>query len=88
MKYMMWYWGYPYMGFWGWIIPVLFWVVIIAIFASIMRGGHGRRWHHYYENGRGGRSEGRDPLDILKERYAKGDISEEQYARMRKEIEK
>lgn len=86
----MWYWGYPYMGgFWGWIMPVLFWVVIIAIFVSIMRGGRYRRWHHYYNGGGSGHGEpGRNPLDILKERYAKGDINDEQYAKMKKEIEK
>ncbi|HKI97829.1 MAG TPA: SHOCT domain-containing protein [bacterium] len=65
------------MGF-GWIVPLV--VIGLAVWAVIVisrsRGGGG---------GGGGSS---DPaLDILKERYAKGELDDETFQRMRKELE-
>lgn len=86
---MMWYWGYPsHMGFFGGILSVLLWVLVIFVVVSLVRssryGRCGWRW-----NGRNfGQTDSKTPLDILKERYAKGEINEEQLAKMKKELEK
>jgi putative membrane protein len=68
-----WGWG---MGL-GWIFMALFWVLIIfgivALAKWIISGGG---W---------GRS-GKGPLEILQERYARGEITREQYEQMRHDL--
>lgn len=63
-------WGHP---FFGWLMMIFFWVVPIIIIAWIMHG----RWHN-------------DPkgkaLDILKERYAKGEINKEEFETEKKDL--
>lgn len=73
-----WGWG---MGF-GWIFMILFWALIILGIVALARwlfsaGGFG--------GGSGGSSKA--PLEILKERYARGEINREQYEQMRRELE-
>ncbi len=67
-------WG---MGF-GWIFMILFWVLVILgifyIFQSVARGA-----------GKPGRE---DPLGILKRRYAKGEISRDEFERMKEDLKK
>jgi uncharacterized membrane protein len=41
----------------------------------------------YYEDHSDGRSQGGRAIEILKERFAKGEITKEQFLKMRKEIE-
>ena len=73
-------WGGWGMGF-GWIFMILFWALVILGILALARwlfspGGSG---------GSGG--SGRAPLDILKERYARGEINREQYEQMRRDLE-
>ena len=61
------------MGGVGWIAMLLFWIVIIAGTVLLVRylpAGHG---------GEDAARKDRDPLDILKERYARGDIETEEF---------
>jgi putative membrane protein len=69
-----WGWG---MGF-GWILVVLFWILVIAGIVALAR------WL-FYAQGTG--SSGKRPLDILKERYARGEVTREQYEQMRRDLE-
>ncbi|MDO8592608.1 MAG: SHOCT domain-containing protein [bacterium] len=73
------YWGYPMMGFWGGGIGMIFmifwWLLVIAAIILFAR------W--LVEQTRHG---GKTALDILKERYAKGEISKEQYEAMKKDL--
>jgi putative membrane protein len=65
------------MGWWmllGSVWFVLFWgAVIYFVFWAANRGG-------------GGRSSTETPLDILKRRYASGEISKEEFDRMRHDL--
>lgn len=65
-------WGY---GF-GFIFPLLFWVLIIGAIFFFGRRRHA--WHHDWHGYQSGES-------VLAERYAKGEISEEEY-RQRKSV--
>ena len=69
--------------FWGggmWIFPIIGLVVLLFViyfvFTRVFPGG-----------GTAGRSGGeQSPLDILKTRYAKGEISREEFERMKKDV--
>jgi putative membrane protein len=77
--------GYPMMGYYGlnplysvlsivWIIIVI--ALIFAIIRWIRRGGRGA-WHQ---------RDGHTALDILKERYAKGEINKAEFEEKKKDI--
>jgi putative membrane protein len=70
-------WG---MGF-GWLFMILFWILVIAGSAVLVR------WIASYGEKKGqGSQSSETPLDILKKRYARGEISREQYEQMKKDI--
>jgi putative membrane protein len=72
-------------GYWGgggggvMILMVVFWVVVISliIFAVTRMGRHGYVWHSTATH---------DALDIAKERYAKGEISHEEFETIKKNL--
>jgi putative membrane protein len=69
---MMWY------GYYGWVwivVQIILWVVVI--FGIV-------RLAQYLTRGR--RAVGETPLDILKRRYASGEITKDQFEEMRKDI--
>jgi putative membrane protein len=71
--------GWGYMGGWGFMM--FFWLVILGlIFYVIYARGRNR------DGGPGARPGGK-ALEILKERYARGEISREEFERMKKDIE-
>ncbi len=71
-------WGMGY-GFFGWLMMFLFWILIIA--AVVL----GVRW--FIDQGKlKGSSVEETPLDILKKRYASGEIDKEEFESMRGEL--
>jgi putative membrane protein len=80
------YWG-NMGGFWpfgliGPVISIVFWVAIVFLLISFFRGS---RWH----DRRGwGREDDKTPLEILKERYARGEITKREFEDMKKDVEK
>lgn len=70
------YWGDGHMGMGGWFMMAFLWAATIAgaflLFRSI---------------GTSDKRETSTPLEILKARYARGEISREEFERMRKDIE-
>lgn len=74
----------PWFGSWGIFPGMLIPIMIFAFIAfMIVRGmrGRGPYWAERHD------PHNESPLDILKRRYAKGDISQEDFDRMKKEIE-
>ena len=78
----MWYWQQG-MGWWmmfGGIWMLVFWGVVIALLVWGIKKLTERR-------GPGpGTTEKRDPLDIAKERYARGEISKEEFEQIKKDL--
>lgn len=70
--------GFPVFGGFGWIFMVLFWGLVIWGIVSLVRGSMG--------NGSGGRTIEKSALDILKERYAKGEINKEEFESKKKDL--
>ncbi len=67
--------GHPF----GMIIGVIFWALVIYglfVFISNMA-----------KRGSGPAGQNESPMDILKKRYARGEINAEEYARMKKDLE-
>ena len=70
----------------GWIFMFFFWGLIIWAIFALVRGvsGHGC-WGGYHHDEHG--HKGNNALNILKERYAKGEISKEEFEKMKKDLE-
>jgi putative membrane protein len=73
-------WGYGMMG--GGIMMFLIWLPLLVGAGALV-------WYFASSAQRGTSAPGREesPLDILKRRYARGEIDREEYERMRREIE-
>lgn len=70
-----WGWGHGV----GWIFMIFFWGVIVLGVVALAK------W--LFSAGGGGGAFRRTPLDILKERYARGELNREQYEQMRRDLE-
>jgi len=65
-------------GFFGGFMMLVFWGVIIALIVLAVR------WLSEGAKGGGARS---DAMDVLRQRFAKGEIDEEEFARRKKALE-
>lgn len=64
-------WGMPWMG--GHVMGLLFWVIIIAVIVYVIKSQKGAE-------------KPESALDILKKRYAAGEITKEEYEQMKADI--
>ncbi len=69
---------YPFFGF-GWVFMIVFWSLIIWAIVSLLKPRH----YHDKSDHVHGRHHA---LVILQERYAKGEISKEQYKEMKRDL--
>lgn len=72
-----WGWGGSGGMYFGSLLMVLFWVLVVLGIVALAR------WLFYAQ----GAGSGKRPLEILKERYARGEITREQYEQMRRDVE-
>ena len=77
----MWFWG-EHMGLWWWwgaLLYILFLAAIVVVIIFLIKAiaGSGKKIPPSEE----------DPLEILKRRYAKGEISKKQFDEMKKDLE-
>jgi putative membrane protein len=70
-------WGSPILG--G-LIMFIFWVAVIYFIVWLIRGGKSP-FHHECMGGKNNNA-----LDILKERYAKGEINKEEFEAKKKDL--
>ena len=86
---MMWYgqpggwgWGYGMMGGFGGVFMLLLFIVVVALVVGLLRDLFG------FSHARRGapRGRGSSALDILDERYARGEIDADEYKRRRAEL--
>ncbi len=70
--------GYDMMGYggWGWLVVLAFWILVFAALVLLIF------WLYKNVFGRGAASD----LKILKQRYAKGEISKKKYEEMKKDL--
>lgn len=73
----MYHWGYDGWGIGMGIMMIIFWVVVIIGIVYLVR---------YLGKGPRGPEPQEKPLDILKKRYAKGEITKEQFDRMKDDL--
>lgn len=74
-------WG---IGFWmglGWLLMIIFWVLVIlgVVYSVKLIAGAGAKKEATKDE---------TPLEILKKRYAKGEITKEQFDQMKEDITK
>lgn len=69
--------GFGWLGHgFGWLFMILVWVLVIAGIVALIK------WLASPSTPRG-----ETPLEILKARYARGEIGKEEYERMRRELQ-
>jgi putative membrane protein len=79
-------WGYDHMNWmmdgWGMGLGFIFWLAILALIIA------GVFWFVRSQSGAGGRLQGRrsTSLDLLEERYARGEINREEYLQKKRDI--
>jgi putative membrane protein len=69
----------------GFIFMLIFWSLVVFVIFALIRGFSGHGCEHnlceYHKN------KGNNALDILKERYAKGEVNKEDFEKMKKDLE-
>lgn len=69
--------GFPGFGFFGWLLMLLWWgLIIVALIALI-------KWVLDQKNPKEGQS---SAIEILKKRYAKGEITKNEFEKIKKDL--
>jgi putative membrane protein len=80
--------GFGYGFGFGWIMMVLFWAVVIGLAVWLLSLLFPRAAHSSPANGTPQQTGALvSPTEILKQRYARGEITKEQFEQMRRDLE-
>ena len=72
------------MGGW-WIIPIIC-IIVMFFFMMFRRGGFRPPWSQNSDRHHSESKDSETPIDILKKRYAKGEITKEEFDQMKKDL--
>ncbi|MEK7178503.1 MAG: SHOCT domain-containing protein [Patescibacteria group bacterium] len=75
----------PFGGF-GWIFMIVFWGLVIWAIIALIRGGLGKGHMCGHDHGDNTHGKDKSPLEILKERYAKGEIDKKEFEERKKDL--
>ncbi|OGI68842.1 hypothetical protein A3A05_02400 [Candidatus Nomurabacteria bacterium RIFCSPLOWO2_01_FULL_41_12] len=75
----------PFGGF-SWIFMFIFWGFIIWAIVALVRGGFGKGHMCGHDHGNDMLGKDKSPLEILKERYAKGEIDKKEFEDRKKDL--
>jgi putative membrane protein len=79
------------LGFWGfglgWLLTLLFWILIIGLLVALFEGAFGSSGRTSPDQPSTPKRSTDQALAILRERYARGDISQDQFSRMRQDLD-
>ena len=70
--------GFGAMGGFGWIFMILWWILIIAGIVALTKWLTNQSRSTYNHE--------KSPLEILKERYARGEIDKEEFSERKKDL--
>ena len=73
------------MGGW-WIIPVICMLVMFFFFMMFRRGGFRPPWDQNSDRHHSESKDSETAIDILKKRYAKGEITKEEFDQMKRDL--
>ena len=74
------------MGGFSWIFMVVFWGLVIWAIVALVRGGFGNGHGCGHDHADTAHGKDKSPLEILKERYAKGEIDKKEFEERKKDL--
>jgi putative membrane protein len=75
-------WLYERFGWFAIVLHLLFWILVVGLIVSLIRHNRRRRVREFIQHRQGAN----DPLTIAKQRYAKGEITKEQFDQINKDL--
>ena len=79
--------GFTPFGGLGWIFMIVFWGLVIWAIIALMRGSFGKGHMCGHDHGDDAHGKDKSPLEILKERYAKGEIDKKEFEEKKKDLD-